>query len=187
MYFRKGILVVFVMFAVASIAITFQSCASLSAAMEEAKNSPNSPDFGIKNDAQTGESMNVRFTRNFTDRSYSEMKYCFQISYRGSRSPDTLLMRIDNGSPITLRAGMRNIANSGIIDFTVSDEIVNQLLDCNNSIDLEFNTQGNYLRKWNISSDSEAAEIERAKRYNDTPRLNGPQGIKNFIIYYNEK
>jgi hypothetical protein len=63
-------------------------------------------------------------------------------------------MRIDNGSPITLKVGMINIANPGMIEFAISDDLVNQLLNCNNSIDLEFNTQGDYIRKWHISSET---------------------------------
>jgi hypothetical protein len=155
------------------------ACASTSGSSGDS--APSSVNFGMKNDNQNGESLSVSFERNF------ERQFCFACSYRGSRRPDTLLLRIDNGSPITLKISKVNSLNSGMIEFAVSPAILDQLLNCNNSIDLEFNNTYEYIRKWHVSSEDDEAEIRRAARYNDTPRPKGPMGIKNLINYWNNR
>jgi len=180
MIFRKVVFAVF--FAVTSIAITFSGCATMFGGSEP--NPGSQVDFGIQNDVQNGESMGVNFNRSMNG------QFVFECSYRGSRRPDTLLLRIDNGSPITLRISNVNSFNPGLIEFAISNDVVNQLLNCNNSIDLEFtapNPPSDYVRKWHISSEADVMEMRRAQTYGGAPRLRGPLGVKNFINYWNSQ
>jgi hypothetical protein len=164
MIFRKRALVGFVVLLVALIAITLSSCASFTsafaAAYEEAINNP-SPGFGLRNDAQNGENMSVRFTTSL----YAD--FVFECSYRGNRRPDTLLLRIDDNSPIILKISHINAVSPGLIEFAISDDQINQLLNSNKSINLEFNNVYQLNRNWDISSSI--------------------MEIKNFITYYKEK
>jgi hypothetical protein len=139
--------------------------------------------FGISNDVQNGESMGVKFSKSF----YTG-QFVFECSYHGNRRPDTLLLRIDNGNPVTLKITHVNSINPRLIEFGIPDNVVDQLLNCKNSIDLEFTAQNppsDYVRKWNISSEKDEMELKRVEAYGGSPRFTGPLGIKNYINHIN--
>jgi hypothetical protein len=117
---------------------------------------PSAPvDLGLRNDVQNRESMSVKFQKETGSKIRGGTaigQFCFEISYRGDRSPDTLLLRIDNGTPITLRVSYANTFNPGMREFAIPDVHIDQLLNCNNSINLEFNNVSDYIREWSISA-----------------------------------
>jgi hypothetical protein len=149
MSLRKDVLIIAVVLVV--VLVSFSSCMTGQA---NQNTQPIRVDFGMKNDNQNKESMKAHFGLSLNPYNRAN-KFAFGCTYGGSRMPDTLLLRIDNGSVITLKVSYANTFSRGMMEFAVSDDVVQQLLNCNDRIDLEFtaaNPPSEYVRKFEITS-----------------------------------
>jgi len=145
MSYRKNVFMVFFASTLTLIVIALSGCFT---SPDSAPPDPSRKvDLGIK--VATNESMSVKFDRTSNGQYFFECAYSYSAP-KTAAGISALLLRIDNGNPITLKGsavdparqiGYNLVKRAELVQFLVSKDQANQLLNCNSSMTLEFVTQ----------------------------------------------